>query len=120
MAEISRETSRTKTPLFCTLFCGLDHWSLFWPFPVISTFTIFTTCVLKSEDFSYIFSATIKGRSGCYVSLHCEEYGHMRTFKTQKKVIYRDRSREVELKIELENKQQCGESTQAHLIVIYW
>ena len=41
----------------------------------------------------------------------------MRTFKTQKKVIYRDRNREVDVKIELENKQQCGESTQTHVIV---
>ena len=26
------------------------------------------------------FSAPIKGRSRCYASLHCEEYGHMRTW----------------------------------------
>ena len=40
-------------------------------------------------------------------------------------VIYRDRSRVVELLLQLTNKQQimqknCGDSTQAHVFVIYW
>ena len=30
----------------------------------------------KAEDYSLMFSASIKG----YASLHCEEYGHMRTW----------------------------------------
>ena len=40
-------------------------------------------------------------------------------------VIYRDRSRVVELLLQLINKQQimqknCGDSTQARVFVIYW
>ena len=36
--------------------------------------------LLKAEDYSYMYSAHIKGRSRCYASLYCEEYGHFRTW----------------------------------------
>ena len=35
-------------------------------------------------------------------------------------VIYRDQSRVVQLLLQFENKQQFGDSTQAHVFVIYW
>ena len=38
--------------------------------------------MLKAEDNSQIvFSAHVKARPYCYASLHCEEYGHMRTWQ---------------------------------------
>ena len=35
-------------------------------------------------------------------------------------VIYRDQSRVVQLLLQLENKQQFGDSTQVHVFVLYW
>ena len=35
-------------------------------------------------------------------------------------VIYRDRRRVVQLLLQLENKQQFGDSIQAHVFIIYW
>ena len=74
-----------------------------------------------------MFFAPIKGRSQCYASLHCEEYGHMRTWNIHKggKTLYRDRSHIVVLLLQLENKQQImqnnvRDSTQSHAFVIYW
>ena len=57
-----------------------------------------------------MFSAPIKGRSPCYASLHCEDYGLMRTWNIHNArktlIIYRDRSRIVKVLLQLENKQQ--------------
>ena len=55
-----------------------------------------------------MFSAPIKGRSPCYASLHCEEYGHTRTWNIQNagKTLYINVKRIVELLLQLENKQQ--------------
>ena len=55
-----------------------------------------------ANDFPYIlklttiykclFSALIKGRSQCYASLHCDEYGHfeLSTFTKKEKMVYKD------------------------------
>ena len=58
-----------------------------------------------------MFSTPIKGRSPCYASLHCEEYGDMRTWNIHNAwktlySVYKDRRRIVELLQQLENKQQ--------------
>ena len=74
------------------------------------------TLKLKTSE---MFSAPIKGRSPCYASLHCEGYGHMRTWNIHK-VIYRDQSCVVELLLQLENKQQIMQNNVAHVFVIYW
>ena len=39
-------------------------------------------------------SAPIKGRSQCYASLHCDEYGHLRTWHVYNagKTLYEDQS----------------------------
>ena len=67
-----------------------------------------------------MFSAPIKGRSRCYASLHCKEYGH--TFTTQENVIDRDRSRVIEFLLQLEHKQQIVqinvETQHKHILVV--
>ena len=52
-----------------------------------------------------MFSVPIKGRSLCYASLHCEEYGHMRTWNIHNagKTLYIGIE---EFSLHLENKQQ--------------
>ena len=51
-----------------------------------------------------MFFAPIKGRSPCYhASLHCDE--NVEHSQRREDVIYRDRSRIVELLLQLENKQ---------------
>ena len=55
-----------------------------------------------------MFSAPIKGRSPYYASLHCEEYGHMRTWNIHNagKTLYIGIEDIVELSLQLENKHQ--------------
>ena len=45
---------------------------------------------------------------------------HVEHSQRRENVIYRDQSRIVELLPQLENKQQCRDSTQWHVFVIYW
>ena len=72
------------------------------------------------------FSAPIKGRSRCYASLHCKEYGHIRTwhiYNTGKTCMYRDRNRVVELLLKFENKprimQNNLETQHKHMYSLY-
>ena len=73
-------------------------------------------------------SAPLKGRSRCYTSLHCDEYGHLIKWNIynagETLYMYRDQSRVVEFLLHFENKQRImpnsGDSTQAHVFLIYW
>ena len=73
-----------------------------------------------------MFSATIKGRSTCYASLHCEVLrAHENVEHSQRKenVLYRNRSYIVELLLQLENKQQImqnnAETEHNHMYSLY-
>ena len=73
-----------------------------------------------------MFSVPIKGISQCYASLHLEEYGHMRrgTFTTQVKR-YMSGSKPccrdfVTIGKQTNHAKQSRDSTQAHVLVIYW
>ena len=66
-----------------------------------------------------MFSAPIKSRSRCYASFIALQGGRVHEnvehSQHRENVIFRDRSHVVELLLQLENKQQCGDSTQAYI-----
>ena len=83
--------------------------------------------LLKLTSFhKYLFLfALMKGRSEFYASLHCDQYGHLRTWNIYNAgtTLYRDLSRLVEFHHiwkKTSYAKYCGDSKQAHVFVIYW
>ena len=75
---------------------------------IISSFNLATLQQLlknrQNRRYYHFKAEDYKGRSPCYASLHCEDYGHMRTWNIHNagKTLHIG----IELLLQLENKQQ--------------